>query len=265
MEETPREKRNRRFLAYRERNPEKTYAQWLHEAAVLHVRTGSPHATLGGNLRKGDWWDAGVGTFERYRRLFAIEPDKKVVDYGCGSLRVGAHFIRYLDPGKYFGLDVTTGLVETGKELIGDEMLADKKPQFGAIEEKALAKAAKFGADFVCSTAVCYHVYPEEAPTYFGNLIRLCAKTGATLAFDMSLSDQPAPEHALSMPIDFYIEQLKPLEFVKFHQNALIDEGRQVLGIAEFRRVAPVAPPKKAAAVKSPKSSSGKKKKGSRR
>ncbi|HWA89886.1 MAG TPA: class I SAM-dependent methyltransferase [Rhizomicrobium sp.] len=242
MEETPREKRNRQYLAYRERNPGRSYAQWLHEAAVAHVRTGGRHATLGDNLGHDDWWEAGRTNFERYLKLLPIRPDSKLVDYGCGSLRIGAHFIRYLDPGRYFGLDITTGLIDAGKEIIGGAMLAGKQPLFGAIEEEALAKAVAFGADFVCSTAVCYHVHPDEAPVYFGNLARLTAKTGATLFFDASLSDTPVSEHALSMPLDYFVAQLKPLEFVAFHKNAVREDGRQVLGILEFRRAEAPAP-----------------------
>ena len=91
MEETPQELRNRRYLAYREKHPGHSYAQWLHDAAVVHARAGSPHATLGSNLNKsGDWWEAGRGAYERYRRLFPLAPDGKVVDYGCGSLRIAA-------------------------------------------------------------------------------------------------------------------------------------------------------------------------------
>lgn len=236
MEETPREKRLRNFREYQERNPGRSYAQWLHDAAVTHVRNGSQHATLGSNLNKGEWWEAGLATFTRYMKLFPIKPDSKLVDYGCGSLRVGGHFIRDLNPGKYFGLDVTTALIEAGKDIIGKEMVAEKRPKFGPIDEPTLEKATAFGADFVCSTAVCYHVHPDEAPVYFGNLARLAAKPGATLAFDVSLSDKPVTEHALSMPIEYFVGMLKPLEFVAFHKSAVREDGKQVLGIAEFRR-----------------------------
>ena len=236
MTETPREVRNRRYRDYLARNPGRSYAQWLHDAAVTAVRNGSPHPTLGGNLNIGDWWDAGRPTFNRYLKLFALQPDNKVVDYGCGSLRVGGHFIRHLNPGGYFGLDVTTGLIEVGKDLIGSALLAEKEPRFGPIDEPSLAQAAEFGADLICSTAVCYHVHPDEAAAYFANLISLTAKPGATLAFDVSLSDEPVADHALSMPIDYFIEQLRPLAFVAFHKNAAREDNKQILGIAQFRR-----------------------------
>ena len=62
-----------------------------------------------------------------------IPPDSILIDYGCGSLRVGAHFIRYLDPGCYFGLELAEGLYEIGQEVIGRELLDGKFPRFGFV------------------------------------------------------------------------------------------------------------------------------------
>jgi hypothetical protein len=247
MEETPREKRNRAFEAYKAKNPGRTYAEWLHGAAVNAVRGGSRHATLGGNIGFTDWWDAGRPSFMRYLKLAAFSPETKVVDYGCGSLRVGGHFIRYLERGNYFGLDVTTALIDTGKDLIGSEMVSEKTPQFGPIDAASLKRATAFGPDLVISTAVCYHVYPEEAPVYFGNLRRLTKKPGAKLMFDASVSASLSAEHALSMPVDYYVAVLAPLEFVKFHLS--VERNGEALGVLEFRQPAkakrrPAAPRK---------------------
>ncbi|HWD28511.1 MAG TPA: hypothetical protein VG387_15175 [Rhizomicrobium sp.] len=234
MDETPQELRNRRFKEYQARNPGTTYAQWLHGAAVNHVKQGLQHATLGSNLNKGEWWEAGRPAFERYRRVTGIQPDAKMVDYGCGSLRIGGHFIRYLAPERYYGLDVTTALIESGKELVGPELLAEKRPRFGAIEPQALKSAAAFGADCVISTAVCYHVHPDEAPVYFGNLRQLAAKADAKLLFDAVISDAPSAESALAMPVDYYVKALAPLVFVDFHVSA--KRPSETIGVLEFRQ-----------------------------
>lgn len=245
MEETAREKRNRAFGVYKTRNPGSTYAQWLHEAAVNHIKLGRQHATLGSNLGNPDWWDAGRMTFERYLKLAGIAPTAKVVDYGCGSLRVGGHLIRFLDPGHYFGLDVTTGLIDAGKELVGPVLLAEKRPQFGAIDAATLKKAKAFDADYVVSTAVCYHVYPDEAPVYFDHLHQLAAKPGATLLFDASVSARPSTEHALAMPVDYYVQSLTPLEFVGFH--VAVERNGESIGILQFRRSIKAKAPRKPA------------------
>lgn len=41
----------------------------------------------------------------------------RLLDVGCGALRGGVHFIRYLDPGNYFGIDMNESLIRAGREV----------------------------------------------------------------------------------------------------------------------------------------------------
>lgn len=45
-----------------------------------------------------------------------LTPQSHLLDVGCGSLRGGLHFIRYLEPGNYYGIDVDSALVKAGLE-----------------------------------------------------------------------------------------------------------------------------------------------------
>jgi SAM-dependent methyltransferase len=44
-----------------------------------------------------------------------LEPQHALLDVGCGSLRGGVHFVRYLDPGNYFGVDIDAALLDAGR------------------------------------------------------------------------------------------------------------------------------------------------------
>ena len=46
-----------------------------------------------------------------------LKPRHKLLDIGCGSLRGGIHFIRYLDVGNYVGIDPNISLLEAGYEI----------------------------------------------------------------------------------------------------------------------------------------------------
>lgn len=46
-----------------------------------------------------------------------LRPHHKLLDIGCGSLRAGIHFIRYLDVGNYVGIDPNTSLLDAGYEI----------------------------------------------------------------------------------------------------------------------------------------------------
>ena len=49
-------------------------------------------------------------------------PEHRLLDVGCGCLRGGVRFVRYLHEGNFYGLDINASLVEAGKlelELAG--------------------------------------------------------------------------------------------------------------------------------------------------
>jgi SAM-dependent methyltransferase len=55
----------------------------------------------------------------------------KVLDFGCGSLRLGRLLIPYLAPGNYTGLDPNAWLIEDGlKRQLGHDILRVKAPRF---------------------------------------------------------------------------------------------------------------------------------------
>lgn len=234
---TARERMEQRYLVYKEANPGVSYAEWSVIAQLKSLANGGNHATLGPRLRKySRWWDAGANTFQRYLRWFPITPGSRVADYGCGSLRVGGHFIRHLQPGHYFGLDIAAGFMDMGKELIGAELMAEKRPRFDVIGDASVAEAADWGADIVYSSAVSYHVHPNEAAAYFANLAKIAGKPGTLLFFDASVSDGPVDDLQLSMPLDYFRKALGPLDFVTFHEIEKVAAHNQIIGILEFRR-----------------------------
>ena len=234
---------DRHYDTFKKDNPGVSYTKVQMERIAESLKQGASHPTLGRNIAKHeDWWDAGVSTFDRYRNQFSIRKNSKVVDYGCGSLRVGGHFIRFLDPGCYFGLDLARGLYEIGQDVLGPQMLAEKAPRFGTVESEALDEAVAFGADFVFSTSVAFHVHPDEMPLYHDNLVKLTAKPGAVLVFDTKISERPLRyrERAWAWPLQTYLEALAPLQFVRATKLAERTEMgvRFENQILEFRRTA---------------------------
>jgi hypothetical protein len=230
-----------RFQNYRRQHPAATRAQFHMEQVLREVRQGASHHSLGTNLGGGqEFWDAGASKAARYMRLAALRRSDKVVDYGCGSLRIGAHFLRFLDPGCFWGLDVTNGFYEIGKTEIGDALICQKSPRLGVISEDEIAEAEKFGADLVYSNAVCYQVHPEEQKTYFGNLTRIASKPGCQLIFNCMLADPPVrySHRSWAWPLDTYKTALSALDFVAAEQSRDVQKGGHVVrpAVLRFRR-----------------------------
>jgi hypothetical protein len=65
----------------------------------------------------GDMWDT-IGKLQfDYLRKNGLLPQHRLLDLGCGCLRGGVHFIRYLAPGNYFGTDLNASLLTAGYDL----------------------------------------------------------------------------------------------------------------------------------------------------
>jgi SAM-dependent methyltransferase len=72
----------------------------------------------------GGMWDE-IGSLQfQYLVSKGLMPQHTLLDVGCGSLRGGVHFIRYLHPGNYFGMDKDQWLLDAGMEheLVKEEI-----------------------------------------------------------------------------------------------------------------------------------------------
>lgn len=57
-----------------------------------------------------------------------LRPDHDLLDIGCGSLRGGVHFVDYLEPGRYTGIDIDERLLVAGREELRRRGLEAKEP-----------------------------------------------------------------------------------------------------------------------------------------
>jgi SAM-dependent methyltransferase len=90
----------------------------------------------------GAWDEIGRLQFD-YLVGAGLTPEATLLDVGCGALRGGVHFVRYLEPGHYYGIDVNQSLLRAAlvKEL-PEAGLADRLPAGN------LRATARFECDF---------------------------------------------------------------------------------------------------------------------
>ena len=76
----------------------------------------------------GRWDEIGALQFEFVRQQ-GLQPSDRFLDVGCGSLRGGIHFIRHLEAGNYYGIDMNPTLIRAGRDVeLAAAGLADRKP-----------------------------------------------------------------------------------------------------------------------------------------
>ncbi|MDQ7247040.1 SAM-dependent methyltransferase [Dongia sedimenti] len=196
-----------RYRVWRLRHPDGSHGDYYAERIAQRLDRGQGHATLGLQERKRtadstrgagggdlDIWQRGSGTFQ-FLRAYGLDPLHKVVDYGCGSLRIGMHFIDHLAPKRYWGVDVTRRFFEDGLRLLDERLVAEKAPRLEVISEPTLQAIQDWRPDWVFSVSVLMHVPPAEIETFLRKITELLAPGArAVILFDRTEQNaQTAP------------------------------------------------------------------------
>ena len=105
-----------KFTLWQDQNSEGTFKQFYAEKLSKALNGEKRHASIGPNLKKkGLQKTPGLAA-----KLVAagIEPGDVLVDFGCGTLRVGASLIEYLEPDRYVGFDIDQKILDVGREML---------------------------------------------------------------------------------------------------------------------------------------------------
>lgn len=93
----------------------------------------------------GGLWDE-MGELQfNFLKQHGLLPEHNFVDIGCGALRGGVHFVRYLQAGKYHGADINASLLDAGKMELAKLNLQDKKPNLMTSDKFEITR---FGVQF---------------------------------------------------------------------------------------------------------------------
>ena len=115
----------------------------------------------------GRWEELGALQFQ-FLLERGLRPHHRLLDVGCGSLRGGVHFIRYLEPGNYVGIDKQHELLEAGRTIeLARAGLDGSEPRLhttGEFDLDWLGPETRF--DFALAQSVVTHLRP--------GLVRLC-------------------------------------------------------------------------------------------
>jgi hypothetical protein len=185
------------FEDWRARNPAKSVKEFYAQRKKGQMDSGAAQSTFGTDLKSGRTFEtSGVSIF-RDLVGFGLKPADACVDYGCGTLRIGQHVIRYLAPGRYWGFDIADWLLEDGKKLIAPELVAEKRPQLRVISREAVREAAAAKPAMLFSAKVMQHVHPTELAEYFENIMTMIGTWGQAIV-DTKWTDGEAVQYRVN-------------------------------------------------------------------
>ena len=156
----------------------------------------------------GDHYRAYVGPPERYDFIGAsqfnllfqlgLRDTHTVLDFGCGSLRLGRLLIPFLRAGNYAGLDPNAWLIEEGiRRELGHSAVDLKRPEFRYNDDfDSRSFGRKF--DFVIAQSIVTHTGPDQVRAMFAPMREAMAEDGLFLfsyiRHDESLASEWPPE-----------------------------------------------------------------------
>lgn len=166
-----------KFGKWKQANPDKKFRDFFAENLKLKIKKDLKHNSLGRDLKTGEFGENGAKFFQKIV-AYGISPEDTCVDYGCGTLRLGYHAMNHLEPGRYWGLEIADFLLDEGRALLGEQMLAEKRPNLRVISPESVAEAAACKPQMLFSVRVLKSVHPDELEEYFGNIAQIIGTWG---------------------------------------------------------------------------------------
>jgi hypothetical protein len=152
----------------------------------------------------GLWEQIGRLQFE-YLMGEGLRQDQVFLDIGCGALRGGIHFIPFLDPGHYLGIEQEQLLVDAG---LAQEMPAglrdEKQPEFVISSEFEFDRLSK-RPDYALAQSLFTHLTPERIEHCLGNLRSFAGEQPCRLYATFLEAEAPAQNPSASNPREAFL------------------------------------------------------------
>jgi len=141
-----------------------------------YLRELTPDEIAAGHHRDavGGMWHE-IGRLQRdFLVASGLRPEHRFVDVGCGALRGGIHFVAYLAPGNYHGLDLNQSLIDAGRLELKSAGLAHRRAKLLVNADFDLSP---FGTTFDYGLALSVFTHIP-----FNSIVRCLSRVRAVLA-----------------------------------------------------------------------------------
>jgi SAM-dependent methyltransferase len=167
--------------------------------AVMKSDTArSPEGAVGSHSHKR-WLALGRMQFD-YLVEHGLKPECRMLEIGCGNLRGGWRFIRHLEPGHYYGIDISPHILLAAQDTLVAEKLQPKLPYLALAGDLTFAFLPDAHFDVVHAHSVFSHSPLHVIEECFANVGRILAPGGF---FDFTFDRTEGEEHQV-LHEDFY-------------------------------------------------------------
>lgn len=157
-----------------------------------------PEAAVGSKTHDR-WLALGKMQFD-YLVGHGLQPGDRMLEIGCGNLRAGWRFIDYLEPGRYYGLDISPDILFAAQDTVVRQRLQDKVPHLTPVRDLTFAFLPDAHFRVVHAHSVFSHSPPHVIDECLAHVGRVLRPDGW---FDFTFDRTEAEEHHV-LREDFY-------------------------------------------------------------
>jgi len=142
--------------------------------AVMQDTVAQGAARAVGNSDRKAWREGGQRQFD-YLRSHGLRPDSRLLEIGCGNLRAGWLLIDYLEPGGYYGIDISPAVLLAAEETVVRMGLTAKLPYLVLVDDLTFDLLPDAHFDVVHANSVFSHSpigVIEQALSHVGRVLK---------------------------------------------------------------------------------------------
>jgi SAM-dependent methyltransferase len=167
--------------------------------AVMKAETARNREAAVGSKTHDSWIKVGQLQFD-YLIGHGLQPGDRMLEIGCGDLRAGRLFIAYLNPGNYYGIDISPDILLAAQETIARDDLQGKLPHLELVDDLKFRFLPADQFTVVHAHSVFSHSPIEVIDECLANVGRVMRPDGV---FDFTFCRTEGPEHQV-LREDFY-------------------------------------------------------------
>lgn len=171
----------------------------------------NPEAAVG-SKRHDRWLALGLMQYE-YLIDHGLKPQHRMLEIGCGNLRAGWRFIRYLDDGHYYGIDISPDILFDAQRVLAERGLRDKLPTLSPVRDLTFGFLPDEHFDVVHAHSVFSHSPLPVIEECFAHIGRIMRPGGW---FDFTFDRTEGEEHHV-LREDFYYRTDTLIELAERH------------------------------------------------
>ncbi|HEY9522526.1 MAG TPA: class I SAM-dependent methyltransferase [Thermopolyspora sp.] len=195
-----------------------------YRAVMKRDTARSPEAAVGSKSHRR-WLALGKMQFD-YLTRHGLRPEHRMLEIGCGNLRAGRLFIDYLEPGHYYGIDISPDILIAAQTTLVEYDLADRLPHLTPVRDLRFAFLPDRYFDVVHAHSVFSHSPLSVIDECLAHVGRIMKPDGW---FDFTFDRTEGREHQV-LREDFYYRAETLINLARKHRlNAtFMDDWEQL-------------------------------------